>query len=153
MDAVFRVADRITVMVDGRVIASDAPAAIRADPDVQVAYLGESGVTRPHERVRPAPAPVDARDVHARYGQSHVLHGVSLAIRRGESVGLLGRNGMGKTTLIRTVLGYVAPAGGTSHRKAATSTGARPSRSRGSASATCRKAAASSRTSRCARTS
>lgn len=41
MDAVFRVADRITVMVDGQVIASDAPEAIRANRDVQVAYLGE----------------------------------------------------------------------------------------------------------------
>ncbi len=41
MDAVFRIADRITVMVEGRVIASDAPAAIRAHPDVQRAYLGE----------------------------------------------------------------------------------------------------------------
>jgi branched-chain amino acid transport system ATP-binding protein len=45
MDAVFRVADRITVMVDGRVIASDAPAAVRANPDVQVAYLGEEHAT------------------------------------------------------------------------------------------------------------
>jgi branched-chain amino acid transport system ATP-binding protein len=41
MDAVFRIADRITVMVNGEVIASDAPAAIRANRDVQVAYLGE----------------------------------------------------------------------------------------------------------------
>jgi branched-chain amino acid transport system ATP-binding protein len=41
MDAVFRVADRITVMVNGRVIASDTPAAVRANADVQVAYLGE----------------------------------------------------------------------------------------------------------------
>ena len=41
MDAVFRVADRITVMVNGRVIASDTPAAVRIDPAVQVAYLGE----------------------------------------------------------------------------------------------------------------
>ena len=41
MDAVFRVADRITVMVNGEVIASDAPAAIRANRDVQTAYLGE----------------------------------------------------------------------------------------------------------------
>jgi branched-chain amino acid transport system ATP-binding protein len=41
MDAVFRVADRITVMVNGTVIASDVPAAVRADPDVQLAYLGE----------------------------------------------------------------------------------------------------------------
>ena len=41
MDAVFRVADRITVMTGGRVLASDAPAAVRANPAVQVAYLGE----------------------------------------------------------------------------------------------------------------
>ncbi len=42
MDAVFRVADRITVMVNGEVIASDRPQAIRANPDVQHAYLGEA---------------------------------------------------------------------------------------------------------------
>ena len=41
MDAVFRIADRITVMVNGAVIASDAPAAVRADRAVQPAYLGE----------------------------------------------------------------------------------------------------------------
>ena len=41
MDAVFRIADRITVMVNGKVIASDRPAAIRANPEVQTAYLGE----------------------------------------------------------------------------------------------------------------
>ena len=41
MDAVFRIADRITVMVNGEVIASDAPAAIRSNRDVQTAYLGE----------------------------------------------------------------------------------------------------------------
>jgi branched-chain amino acid transport system ATP-binding protein len=41
MDAVFRVADRITVMVNGRVIASDTPAVVRASPEVQLAYLGD----------------------------------------------------------------------------------------------------------------
>jgi branched-chain amino acid transport system ATP-binding protein len=41
MDAVFRIADRITVMVNGEVIASDVPAAIRSNPQVQLAYLGE----------------------------------------------------------------------------------------------------------------
>ncbi len=41
MDAVFRVSDRITVMVNGAVIASGIPAAVRADPEVQLAYLGE----------------------------------------------------------------------------------------------------------------
>ncbi len=42
MDAVFRIADRITVMVNGTVIASGAPAVIRSDPEVQLAYLGEA---------------------------------------------------------------------------------------------------------------
>jgi branched-chain amino acid transport system ATP-binding protein len=40
MDAVFRIADRITVMVNGAVIASDTPEAVRANPEVQAAYLG-----------------------------------------------------------------------------------------------------------------
>ena len=40
MDAVFRVADRITVMVNGAVIATDTPEAVRLNPDVQAAYLG-----------------------------------------------------------------------------------------------------------------
>ena len=51
---------------------------------------------------------LDAKAVHAWYGSSHVLHGIDLAIGRGETLGLLGRNGMGKSTLIRTLLGHVA---------------------------------------------
>ena len=51
---------------------------------------------------------LDAQGLHAWYGSSHVLHGVDLQIQRGETVGLLGRNGMGKSTLIRTLLGHVA---------------------------------------------
>src|SRR3990167_4502894 len=50
---------------------------------------------------------LEARDIHAWYGSSHVLHGIALQIARGETVGLLGRNGMGKSTLIRTLLGHV----------------------------------------------
>ena len=50
---------------------------------------------------------VEAQDLHAWYGSSHVLHGVNLAIGRGQTLGLLGRNGMGKSTLIRTLLGHV----------------------------------------------
>ena len=50
---------------------------------------------------------VDARGIHAWYGSSHVLHGVDLQIARGQTVGLLGRNGMGKSTLLRTLLGHV----------------------------------------------
>ena len=58
---------------------------------------------------------VEAKGVHAWYGSSHVLHGVDLQIRRGETVGLLGRNGMGKSTLIRTLLGHVAQRDGQIH--------------------------------------
>jgi len=58
---------------------------------------------------------IEASDVHAWYGSSHVLHGVDLRIARGETVGLLGRNGMGKSTLIRTLLGHVAQRSGRIH--------------------------------------
>lgn len=50
---------------------------------------------------------VDAQGVHAWYASSHVLHGVDIQIARGQTMGLLGRNGMGKSTLIRTLLGHV----------------------------------------------
>lgn len=46
--------------------------------------------------------------LHTYYGQSHILRGISLALRRGECVGLMGRNGMGKSTLLRTIMGLVA---------------------------------------------
>ncbi|TFL13152.1 ABC transporter ATP-binding protein [Pusillimonas caeni] len=55
---------------------------------------------------------IEACGLHTYYGASHVLHGIDLRIEAGESIGLLGRNGMGKTTLIRTVMGHLAPAQG-----------------------------------------
>ncbi|MEZ5851172.1 MAG: ABC transporter ATP-binding protein [Hyphomicrobiaceae bacterium] len=56
---------------------------------------------------------LEARDLDTYYGASHILRGVSLSIAPGETVGLMGRNGMGKTTLIRTVMGLVRPRAGT----------------------------------------
>lgn len=50
---------------------------------------------------------ISATQVHAWYGSSHILHGIDFRLERGETVGLLGRNGMGKSTLIRTLLGHV----------------------------------------------
>ena len=47
------------------------------------------------------------RDVHAHYGKSHVLHGVTLDVGPGEVVGLLGRNGVGKSTTLKTIMGLV----------------------------------------------
>jgi branched-chain amino acid transport system ATP-binding protein len=48
---------------------------------------------------------IEARDLHTYYDESHILRGVSLALAAGEALGLMGRNGMGKTTLIRTIMG------------------------------------------------
>ena len=52
---------------------------------------------------------LEVRDIHTYYGDSHVLQGVSLSMSRGQVVGILGRNGMGKTTLIRSIIGFTVP--------------------------------------------
>ncbi len=69
---------------------------------------------------------LDADALHTYYGESHVLQGVSLSIAPGEAVGLLGRNGMGKTTLIRSVLGLVRPKRGKVSVRGVDHTRARP---------------------------
>jgi branched-chain amino acid transport system ATP-binding protein len=61
-----------------------------------------------------APEPLlRAEGLHTYYGTSHVLHGVDFSIAPGETVGLLGRNGMGKTTLLRSLVGLTPPRRGT----------------------------------------
>jgi branched-chain amino acid transport system ATP-binding protein len=69
---------------------------------------------------------LEARELHAYYGASHILHGVDFRIGRGETVGLMGRNGMGKSTLIRSMLGIVKPRGGEVFVRGAPMTGAAP---------------------------
>ena len=71
---------------------------------------------------------LEASGLHAYYGDSHVLQGVSVAIGEREAVGLLGRNGMGKTTLIRCVMGYVPAAQGSVRWRGADASGAPPER-------------------------
>ena len=51
-------------------------------------------------------------DIHTYYGKSHILHGVSMEVGNGEVVGLLGRNGVGKSTTLKAVAGLVHPSGG-----------------------------------------
>ncbi len=61
-----------------------------------------------------APPPlIDARGLHVFYAESHVLHGVDFSVAAGETVALIGRNGMGKTTTLRAILGLVPPRRGT----------------------------------------
>ncbi|MCR6632413.1 MAG: ABC transporter ATP-binding protein [Magnetospirillum sp.] len=55
---------------------------------------------------------VEAQGLHTYYGSSHVLHGVDFRVGRGETVALMGRNGMGKSTLLKSLLGIVRPRAG-----------------------------------------
>jgi len=67
-------------------------------------------------------------NLHTYYGDSHILRGVSMTLPSGMAMGLLGRNGMGKTTLIRTLMGYVRPASGRVQWNGRDATGAAPER-------------------------
>ncbi|MFM2121436.1 MAG: hypothetical protein RL722_2904, partial [Pseudomonadota bacterium] len=58
---------------------------------------------------------IQAQGIQAWYGSSHVLHGINFQLAAGETVGLLGRNGMGKSTLIRSLLGHVKQREGLVH--------------------------------------
>jgi branched-chain amino acid transport system ATP-binding protein len=70
--------------------------------------MGAGHVARPHT----GSELLVAEGLHAFYGASHILRGVTLDIRPGETVALMGRNGMGKSTLIRTIMGLVPAAQG-----------------------------------------
>jgi len=56
---------------------------------------------------------IDARGLHSYYGASHILRGIDFHVDRGETIGLMGRNGMGKSTLLKTLMGIVRPRAGT----------------------------------------
>jgi branched-chain amino acid transport system ATP-binding protein len=59
---------------------------------------------------------LEARDLHAYYGKSHILHGVNLSVGEGEIVSLLGRNGVGRSTTIKAIMGMVDCTGSVTFR-------------------------------------
>jgi branched-chain amino acid transport system ATP-binding protein len=69
---------------------------------------------------------IEATGLHSYYGTSHILHGVDVSIARGETLGLMGRNGMGKTTLLRSLMGLVVPRQGEVRIRGQIMTGAAP---------------------------
>jgi branched-chain amino acid transport system ATP-binding protein len=56
---------------------------------------------------------IDAKQINTYYGASHILRGVNFTVARGETIGLMGRNGMGKSTLLKSIMGLVKPRSGT----------------------------------------
>ena len=76
----------------------------------------------------PATPLVTVEGIHTYYGKSHILHGVSLEVGPGEVVGLLGRNGVGKSTTLKTVMGLVRPSQGEVRYEGGAITGLAPHR-------------------------
>lgn len=56
---------------------------------------------------------IQATGLNTHYGQSHILRGIDFTVGRGETIGLMGRNGMGKSTLLKSIMGIVPPRKGT----------------------------------------
>jgi branched-chain amino acid transport system ATP-binding protein len=69
---------------------------------------------------------IEARGLHTYYGASHILRGIDFSVGRGETIGLMGRNGMGKSTLLKSLMGLVKPRGGTVHIAGRDMTGRAP---------------------------
>jgi branched-chain amino acid transport system ATP-binding protein len=67
---------------------------------------------------------IQALGLHTHYGASHILRGVDFTVGQGQTIGLMGRNGMGKTTLLKSIMGIVKPSAGTVHIKGQPMTGA-----------------------------
>ena len=121
MDVVRELADRIIVLTNGTLVADGKPAEVIASPVVQQAYLGltpQDAVGGTDAPLPSQPSPVrgkgrtamselllELQGVHTHIGAYHILHGVDLAVPRGEVTMLLGRNGAGKTTTLRTIMG------------------------------------------------
>lgn len=72
------------------------------------------------------PPLIEATGIHTFYGRSHILHGVDFTIQHGETIALMGRNGMGKTTLLRSLLSLTPPRQGEVKINGRLMTGAKP---------------------------
>jgi branched-chain amino acid transport system ATP-binding protein len=116
MSLVQSVSHEVSVLAVGELLAHGAPEEVAGNPRVQEAYLGGVVATRLTRGGRDGAAgsaevlpgeDLVLRDVHAYYGSSHVLHGVSLTAHEGRVTSILGRNGAGKTTTLATVMNLV----------------------------------------------
>jgi branched-chain amino acid transport system ATP-binding protein len=101
MGVVFGLADKIAVVVYGEVLAYDTPDAVRANQRVCKKPTWE------HRLLKKVRNMLSINNLHAYYGKSHVLHGVSFQIQPGEIVALLGRNGSGRSTTAKAIMGLV----------------------------------------------
>ncbi|ESR26870.1 branched-chain amino acid ABC transporter ATP-binding protein/permease [Lutibaculum baratangense] len=115
IDRVLGFSHRVTVMNDGQVLVTGSPEEIRSDKRVQEIYTGTGtpAVTgRAPAGSEPRKVLLAVEGVNTFYGKSHIINDASLQVRKGEIVALLGRNGAGKSTFLKTVAGLVPAASG-----------------------------------------
>ncbi len=115
IDRVFEFAERITAMANGAVLVEGDAATVAADRQVQEVYLGSGRkiVTGARTHAVAGEVVLALDGVNTFYGKSHILHDVSLEVRANQVTALLGRNGAGKSSTIKTIMGMVAPSSGT----------------------------------------
>ncbi len=115
IDRVFQLADHVTVMNDGEVLVDGSVEDARGSKRVQEVYIG-AGSHALAEKPRPSAAKdsvlLSLSNVNTLYGKSHILRDVSFNVRDNEIVALLGRNGAGKSTVLKTIVGIAPPATG-----------------------------------------
>lgn len=105
MNVVSSIADRIMVLQRGAILADGAYAEVSSNPLVIEAYMGTVDAAFAGRTLNMTTELLRIEDLHAWYGESHILHGVNLSVHEGEVVTLLGRNGAGRTTTMRAIMG------------------------------------------------
>jgi len=115
IDRVFEFADRITAMANGVVLIEGNAVAVAGDRQVQEVYLGSGRKVVMHSRTTAQAGAVllQLKGVNTFYGKSHILHDVSMDVRAGEVTALLGRNGAGKSSTFKSIMGLAPMASGT----------------------------------------
>jgi ABC-type branched-subunit amino acid transport system ATPase component len=147
IDRVFRIADAVTVMNEGQVLVDGTVEDARSSAQVQAVYIGAGAHALAATAGASAATPevlLSLSGIDTFYGKSHILRSVSFDVHRHEIVALLGRNGAGKSTVLKAIVGISPPADGRILLAGEPLSGIRPPSSHAEVFPMCRRVAACS---------